>query len=413
VLLKRIMKRVIKEEFPYVIFLLLIFITVAVLSVFLIRGEYRRNLLLTEYEAEKIATAFLESFMENRALEPASLSEEITCFGIYDYSGKAIRSVGSAPAYLQLPAWGNKSILFNYNRANQTLTLIRRIGFLPERMRMSPMMHLRTSPPQFLLLRLKTRDYWVKQSFYRFSMIVVPLFIAGIVLFVGYLYKKNRSYRKNIESQKQLVQLGEIARTLSHEIKNPLSAIRIQTGILKRVLPEDEVNELTVIEEEVQRLNLLTEKIGDFLRDPQGNPEIIDVEQFLNNLLPRFEREVEFQSTGADGVLISFDRERLRSVLENLIKNGLESGGKDAEVRVVLSCTKTGIEIIVLDRGEGIAPEMADKVFDPFFTSKMNGSGIGLSISRRFVEAAAGSLKLVPRKGGGTEAIVSLKRVRE
>jgi len=407
------MKRVIKEEFPYVIFLLLIFITVAVLSVFLIRGEYRRNLLLTEYEAEKIATAFLESFMENRALEPASLSEEITCFGIYDYSGKAIRSVGSAPAYLQLPAWGNKSILFNYNRANQTLTLIRRIGFLPERMRMSPMMHLRTSPPQFLLLRLKTRDYWVKQSFYRFSMIVVPLFIAGIVLFVGYLYKKNRSYRKNIESQKQLVQLGEIARTLSHEIKNPLSAIRIQTGILKRVLPEDEVNELTVIEEEVQRLNLLTEKIGDFLRDAQGNPEIIDVEQFLNNLLPRFEREVKFQSSGAGRTLISFDRERLRSVLENLIKNGLESGGKDAEVRVVLSCTKTGIEIIVLDRGEGIAPEMADKVFDPFFTSKMNGSGIGLSISRRFVEAAAGSLKLVPRKGGGTEAIVSLKRVRE
>jgi two-component system sensor histidine kinase HydH len=409
------MKRVIKEEFPYVIFLLLIFLTVTVLSVFLIRGEYRRNLLLTEYEAEKIATALLESFMENRALEPASLSEDITCFGIYDYSGKAIRAVGSAPAYLRLPTGENKSISFSYNRVNQTLTLIRRIGFLPERMRMlpMPMMHLRTSPPQFLLLRLKTRDYWVKQSFYRFSMIVVPLLIAGIVLFVGYLYKKNRTYRKNIESQKQLVQLGEIARTLSHEIKNPLSAIRIQTGILKRVLPEDKVNELTVIEEEVKRLNLLTEKIGDFLRDPQGNPEIIDIEQFLNNLLPRFEREVEFQSTGAGGVLISFDRERLRSVLENLIKNGLESGGKNAEVKVVLSCTKTGIEIIVLDRGEGIAPEMGEKVFDPFFTSKMKGSGIGLSISRRFVEAAAGSLKLVPRKGGGTEAIVSLKRVRE
>jgi len=409
------MKRIIKEEFSYIIFLLLIFFTVAVLSIFLIRGEYRRNLLLREYEAEKIAAALLESFMENRTLEPASLGEEITCFGIYDYSGKALGSFGSAPANLQLFPGDDKSSLFNYDRANRTLTLIRRIGFFPEKMRMlpMPMMHHRMSQPQFLLLRLKIRDYWVKRSFYRFSMIVVPLFIAGIVLFVGYLIKRNRTYRKNIESQKQLVQLGEIARTLSHEIKNPLSAIRIQTGILKRVLPENKVNELIVIEEEVERLNLLTEKIGDFLRDPLGKPEIIDVEQFLNNLLPRFEREVEFQFSGSGSALISFDRERLRSVLENLIKNGLESEGKDAEVKVVLICTKSRIEIIVLDRGEGIAPEMEEKVFDPFFTSKMKGSGIGLSISRRFVEAAAGSLKLVARKGGGTEAVVSLKRVRE
>lgn len=407
------MKRFVKEEFPYVIFLLLLFFTLAVLSIFLIRGEHRRNLLLTEYEAEKIAAALFESFMEDRNLDPASLGEEITCFGIYDYSGKALSSFGSAPANLQILLGDVKSGSFNYDRANQTLTLIRRIGFRQGRMRMSPMMHGRLSTPQFLLLRIKTHEYWVKQSFYRFSMIVVPLFIAGIVLFIGYLYRKNRIYRKSIESQKHLVQLGEIARTLSHEIKNPLSAIRIQTGILKRVLPEDKVNELTVIEEEVQRLNLLTEKIGDFLRDPQGKPEIIDVEQFLNNLLPRFEREVEFQSSGAGRALINFDRERLRSVLENLIKNGFESGGKNAEVKVVLSCTKTRIEIIVLDRGEGIAPEMEEKVFDPFFTSKMKGSGIGLSISRRFVEAAAGSLKLVPRKGGGTEAIVNLKRVRE
>jgi signal transduction histidine kinase len=68
------------------------------------------------------------------------------------------------------------------------------------------------------------------------------------------------------------------------------------------------------------------------------------------------------------------------------------------------------VEVAVLDRGPGIPPEIRDKIFDPFFTSKAQGSGFGLSIARRFVEAGGGTLTLEDRPGGGTRARIALRR---
>jgi signal transduction histidine kinase len=106
----------------------------------------------------------------------------------------------------------------------------------------------------------------------------------------------------------------------------------------------------------------------------------------------------------------------LRSVLENLIKNALESapsGHQGESIEVHVSSSKSKVTISVMDRGEGISPEARERIFDPFYTSKTTGSGIGLAIARRFVEAAEGSLSLSPRSGGGTVAEVSLKRERD
>jgi two-component system sensor histidine kinase HydH len=102
------------------------------------------------------------------------------------------------------------------------------------------------------------------------------------------------------------------------------------------------------------------------------------------------------------------DPQRLRSVLENLINNALESGEGEVEVRCAARHQQA--EVSVLDRGAGIPPAVRAKVFDPFFTSKSTGSGIGLSVARRFVEAAGGRLELEPRAGGGTVARVLLPR---
>jgi hypothetical protein len=87
--------------------------------------------------------------------------------------------------------------------------------------------------------------------------------------------------------------------------------------------------------------------------------------------------------------------------MENLISNALESGTGEVEVSCVAQRHRA--EVSVLDRGAGIPPEIRSKVFDPFFTSKTKGSGIGLAVARRFVEAA-GELELKDRPGGGTVA---------
>ena len=105
------------------------------------------------------------------------------------------------------------------------------------------------------------------------------------------------------------------------------------------------------------------------------------------------------------------DKDRARSVFENLLKNAVESCEGDPEVEVVIKGGKRGlIHIFVMDRGDGIDSKDEKKIFDPFFTTKIHGSGIGLSISRQFVRARGGNVRLYSRDGGGTVAEVVLPR---
>jgi signal transduction histidine kinase len=229
------------------------------------------------------------------------------------------------------------------------------------------------------------------------------------MVFVAVMYRNNQSIRRRLVDREQLARLGEASRTLSHEIKNPLSAIRIQTGLLRKTLPSEQREELRVIEEEIGRLAVLTDRIGDFLRDPLGQPHRLDLERFVRDLVVRYDRRIELTAPSDGRLEVSFDPQRLRSVLENLIKNALEAD-ESGIVEVVLSSSRQELTVTVLDRGPGIPEEMRRKVFDPFFTSKVQGSGVGLAIARRFVEAVGGRLILQNRPGGGAEARVVLRR---
>jgi anti-sigma regulatory factor (Ser/Thr protein kinase) len=112
-------------------------------------------------------------------------------------------------------------------------------------------------------------------------------------------------------------------------------------------------------------------------------------------------------------VMVYADPERLRSVFENLIRNAVESGDNPDEVSVSIECPprkrgKEEVRVIVRDRGKGVSEADLPRVFDPFFTRKSTGTGIGLSISKRFIEAAGGTITLANRQGGGAEATVQL-----
>lgn len=241
------------------------------------------------------------------------------------------------------------------------------------------------------------------------------LAIAGIALlffFVVRIYRENRRYKEQMVKQESLVNLGQAARTLTHEIKNPLSAITIQIALLKRQLQGSYTEELSLIEHEVQRLIQLTNRVSDFLKNPEGQPEQIDMAELVESLLPLFSYEITILPSSEKHAFILFDPERLRSVLENLLKNAVEScEGRDpkVEVEIVLG-RKNMYHVFIRDRGNGIKKGDVEKLFDPFFTTKIHGSGIGLSISRQFLRARGGDIKLYPRDGGGTVVEVIIAR---
>lgn len=245
-----------------------------------------------------------------------------------------------------------------------------------------------------------------------FSFFAIVAIVAFFLLVLN-IYRNNRQYRMTIQKQESLVNLGEAARTLTHEIKNPLSAITIQVALLKKTLPSNYTEELQVVDQEVQRLIQLTNKVSDFLRNPLGTPETIELHTFIESLTRRFDAPVTFVAESLTRAYVEFDTDRARSVFENLLKNAMEStaDGRNPQVEVeIRDGKKHKIHIFVRDRGDGIPSGEEKKIFDPFFTTKIHGSGIGLSICRQFVQAQNGSLKLYPRDGGGTVAEVILEK---
>jgi signal transduction histidine kinase len=416
----RALRRLLKEELLFFVFLLALFLTITALVLVLISGRSRREGLLLEYEAQRIAAALMEASRDGSALDREALEERIVGFGIYTAQGAAVQRFGSAPPVLQLPGGPRepdplRGPLLSFHEDRRTLTMIRWIGLVPGMMDMHHRMPrmMRSEKAQLLFLELAVGDYLSARRAFKAAGFLAPFLILVVIGFIGYLYHKNVRYRKTLAAREQLAQLGEASRTLSHEIKNPLSAIRIQTGILRKTLPEHNRDDLRIIEEEVSRLSLLTDRIGDFLRDSVGQPETIDLVAFVQEMILRYDRRVSYTDETGSVIQVRFDRQRLRSVMENLVDNALESQATvqdPAPVEIVLSASRTTANITVLDRGEGLPAGAGDKIFDPFYTNKINGSGVGLSISRRFVEAAGGSLSIQGRRDGGARAVVELPR---
>ncbi len=398
-------------------------VVLSVLAVLLIRGARSRETLLLEYQAERAAGSLLDAY-RNGSFDPDRGDNGVRGFGLYGLDGEAVVRQGTAPLRLSADDVLARRDRFIHDPAHRTVSLLRPIG--PASMRSMMGMPGRRVPgfgqqpgagrqgaggPAFLFVELGTEEYWRVENRFRAASFLTPVAIAAIAALAGYLYWMNAGYRRRMVAQDELARLGEVARTLAHEIKNPLGAIRLQTGILKRTVGGDGLREIALIEEEVTRLALLSDRIATFLRDPRGDPRPIDIEPFVTNLLARFGDRVRFQAgAGTAGAQISFDPDRLRSVLENLVSNALESGTSEPP-QVTVTADPGRVEVAVLDRGAGIAPEDSDRVFDPFFTRKIKGSGVGLAIARRFVDAAGAELRLEPRDGGGTSARLLARRV--
>ncbi|MDI9454552.1 MAG: HAMP domain-containing sensor histidine kinase [Spirochaetota bacterium] len=402
------------------------------LLVFLTSALYEREELRLQNEAERAFNSVFLALQDSNAKALRTMAEEnVSGVGVYSSMGRKVMSLGKVPMTIPAELFTTRDGFVRtgratYNKATQMVEYIRfsRLTILLETGQLTlTEQGLLPTPidfPDLLYLSLDGSAYH-----HRLMVIVVLGFFSGFViigLFIAVLtiYLKNRSYRQTLAKQESLVNLGQAARTLAHEIKNPLSAVTIQVALLKKTLSEEHKEDLQVIEGEVNRLTQLTNKISDFLRNPLGQPEVVNVDEFFEMLIKAFDMPIAYTSERPLSILI--DPDRMRSIFENILKNAVESNeGEDAQVEVAVSTGKKHvIHIIVKDRGVGIKKSDMKKIFDPFYTTKIQGSGIGLSISQQFVRARGGSISLRGREGGGTivevilpEAIRPLRKHKE
>ncbi len=266
--------------------------------------------------------------------------------------------------------------------------------------------------PSILYLAFDGSEYVQKIKLIQLSSIFVLVFFASLYVFILRLYLDNKGYRETMSKNEALINIGSAARTLTHEIKNPLSAITLQLALMKRTISGDSLEDLMVIDHETKRLVALTNRVSDFLKNPTGNPEPIDIVLLLESLFPLFSYPVKFVSKPHNQAIVMFDSERARSVFENIIKNAMEScTGRDPNVEIEITIDKKNIyHFFIRDRGDGIKDSDTKKLFDPFYTTKIHGSGIGLAISRQFLNAQKGDIKIYNRDGGGTVVEITLPR---
>jgi signal transduction histidine kinase len=394
---------------------IILFVGLTLLALFLISGQSSKAQVLVEYEADRMASQLLDTFRAQGSLDAMTPDPRIRAFGVYRADGSLVTGIGSAPSSLAPPPG---RAVFRYDGREKTLVLVRPLGMGGPGMQGMMRGMMGGSAPgrrpgwgAVLYLSMDIAGYFQSRTLSRAAAVAAPLLIAGVAAAFLLLLASNLRMRRRTEEQETLALLGDSARTLAHEIRNPLSAIRIQTGLLRKRLSGVTARELDVIDAEAERLNVLSQRVGGFLKNPGGTPEPVPVGEFLQDLAGRLPYPVRL-SSDIPPLTVLFDRELLRSVIENLVRNAGESyGDSEGSREIEVSAARQGGHVVIRirDRGRGIPQGLSEKVFDPFFTDKVNGSGVGLPLARRFVEGAGGTLTLAAAAGGGTEARIILR----
>jgi two-component system, sporulation sensor kinase E len=221
--------------------------------------------------------------------------------------------------------------------------------------------------------------------------------------------------------QDKLRHVRELAASVAHEIRNPLGAIQNSVSLLRRDLAMEEEDRtlLDIILGETERMGKIVTQFLDFGRPIHPEFEEADLKILLRDLLRLAEQDERVLAgcqllIHADEELppITFDPGLVKQVLWNLLTNALDAAKESVAVRLRPS-QGGGVEVRVADDGPGIPPEVLARAFEPFKTTKATGSGLGLPISKRIVEAHGGTLRLESAQGTGTTASFTLPAPRK
>lgn len=378
-----------------------------------------------KFDSEKSFNTIYLALNDSQYKALNTMKEEgVSAIGVYAADGTVYQSLGEAPTFLSLSKLslgkGNTDStlgVYSYSKESWEIEYFRlsRFGVMmetgtskitPQGTLASPSLNI----PEIVYIKFDGSSYFkaVLRAFV--ATVFAIIILTGATVLTLFMYEDNRRFRIAFAKNERLASLGTAIRTLTHEIKNPLSALTIQSALLKKTIPQEFKDDLYLMDHEIQRLTNLTNRVSEFLKNPQGEPIKIEIISFVKEIIGLFTEEIAFESEITNPVYVLFDMERARSVFENLIKNATESSKEgNPQVSVSIDLLRhRRVSIMIKDRGDGLPEGAKEKLFDPFFTTKIHGSGIGLAISRQFVHARGGSLKLKNREGGGTIAEVIL-----
>jgi PAS domain S-box-containing protein len=211
-----------------------------------------------------------------------------------------------------------------------------------------------------------------------------------------------------------LATLGQLAGGVSHELRNPLGVIKNSVYYLKMVMPDDARvrKHLAILDREVATATRIISGMLDFARRTPPMRAPTDVNSLVRDGLERLMAadSVRIERDLAEGLPpVMVDADQVRLVLDNLLSNATQAMPEGGVLTVRTRSVGGRVEICVEDTGAGIAPEHLERIFEPLFTTKSKGIGLGLALARRLTEANDGTIRVEAAAGGGTRFLVELR----
>jgi signal transduction histidine kinase len=221
-----------------------------------------------------------------------------------------------------------------------------------------------------------------------------------------------------LREQEALAHLGRMAAVVAHEVKNPIAGIRGALQVIGSRMAADS-RDRPIVGEIIARLDALNGIVQDllvFARPRELKTERIDLRSLMTSTVEMMKRDpalagVEVDVSGNAAVLAA-DGEQLQLVFQNVVMNAAQAMSGKGRIRIDIEPSNGAWRVSLADTGPGMPADVRDRVFEPFFTTRARGTGLGLPIARRVVEAHGGRIDVETPPTGGTVVTVTLPASR-
>ncbi|HYN03037.1 MAG TPA: ATP-binding protein [Vicinamibacteria bacterium] len=255
------------------------------------------------------------------------------------------------------------------------------------------------------------------------ALVALAFGLAGLRRRYGVLSEKHARAEEALRRRDRLAAMGELASTVAHEVRNPLNAVGMTAQRLKReflgatpagAAEREELQDLLgIMTSETQRIDRIVQQFLEYARPPRLAPESVDLDALAGDVASRARSlaeargvRVEVEASGAGIAVV--DPAQLRQALDNLVRNAVEATPEGGRVSLSARREAGGHAVEVRDTGRGIEPDHLPRVFDLYFTTKADGTGVGLAVTQQIVTAHGGTIEVDSRPGGGTTMTVRL-----
>ncbi len=255
----------------------------------------------------------------------------------------------------------------------------------------------------------------------RNTLAIITALTGLVVLLLAFAYWRSLRALQRTEAQiahsERLAGLGQLAAGIAHELRNPLGIIEQTMTVLRRRYEKQPDEVFEYIPSEVARMNRIITEFLDLARERPLEIAPADLAAVLDRILGLLDHRIrkhhiELQKAYPEAIPLEIDTDKMQQVVLNVCMNAVEAmpeGGR-LTVRAETQAEPDWICVIVEDTGSGMNREQVREAFDPFHTTKPNGTGLGLSVARQIVDQHGGRIEIESKPGAGTRVSIFLRR---